>query len=115
MINERKMQVFQLQAAVCKTLSDPNRLIIIHELREGEKSAGELVSILGLPQGSVSRSLGVLRERGIVLPRREGSSVYYRLASAKIGEACDIVRDFLESSLARRQELLNSLGTNPSG
>ena len=109
MIDNQKMQVFQLQADVCKTLSDPHRLRIIHELRDGEKSVGELVSILGLTQGSVSRNLGVLRERGIVLPRREGNNIYYRLASPKIAEACDIVRNFLEASLARSRELLDSL------
>jgi ArsR family transcriptional regulator, virulence genes transcriptional regulator len=108
-INEQGMQVFKLQAEICKTLSDPNRLIIIHALREGEKSVGELVSILGTPQGNVSRNLGILRNRGIVLSRREGNTIYYRLASLKIGEACDIVRGFLENSLARNQELLSSL------
>ena len=101
--------MFKLQSDVCKTLSDPNRLIIVHELREGEKSVGELVSILGLPQANVSRNLGILRERGVVLTHREGTNIFYRLASPKIGEACDLVRGFLESSLARNQELLNSL------
>ncbi len=109
MINNQNMQVFKLQADICKTLSDPNRLIIVHALREGEKSVGELVSILGIPQGNVSRNLGILRDRGIVLPRREGNTIYYRLTSPKIGEACDIVRGFLESNLARNQELLSSL------
>ena len=52
MIDEHRMQVFQLQAEVCKTLSDPNRLIMVHELRKGEKSVGELVSILGLPRAA---------------------------------------------------------------
>jgi DNA-binding transcriptional ArsR family regulator len=108
-MNDQDMQVFKLQADVCKTLSDPNRLVIIHALREGEKSVGELVSILGTPQGNVSRNLGILRGRGIVLSRREGNTIYYRLASPKIGEACDIVRGFLQSNLARNQELLSSL------
>lgn len=109
MINNQSMQVFKLQAEVCKTLSDPNRLVIVHALRDGEKSVGELVSILGIPQGNVSRNLGILRDRGIVLHRREGNNIYYRLASPKIGEACDIVRGFLGSNLERNQELLNSL------
>jgi DNA-binding transcriptional ArsR family regulator len=109
MINEQSRQVFKLQAEICKTLSDPNRLIIVHALREGEKSVTELVSILGVPQGNVSRNLGILRNKGIVLPRRKGNTIYYRLASPKIGDACDIVRGFLESTLAHTQELLDSL------
>jgi DNA-binding transcriptional ArsR family regulator len=109
MMNHQDMQIFKLQSDICKTLSDPNRLVIVHILREGEKSVGELVSILGIPQGNVSRNLGIMRDRGIVIPRREGNTIYYRLASPKIGDACDIVRGFLESNLARNQELLSSL------
>jgi len=109
MIDNHKMSLFRLQAEICKTLSDPNRLIIIHELREGEKSVGELVNILGLPQGNVSRNLGILRERGIVIPRRDGNNIFYHLSSSRIAEACDIVRVFLESNLARNQELLDSI------
>lgn len=113
-MNDQSMQVFKLQADICKTLSDPSRLVIVHALREGEKSVGGLVSILGTPQGNVSRNLGILREKGIVLTRREGNTIYYRLASPKIGEACDIVRGFLESNLARNQELLSTLREKPS-
>jgi DNA-binding transcriptional ArsR family regulator len=114
MMELHKTQVFRLQADVCKTLSDPNRLGIVHALRGGEKSVGELVSILGAQQGSVSRNLGILRERGIVIPRRNGNTVHYKLASPKIGEACDIVRSFLEGSLTRNQELLSSINIEKS-
>ncbi len=103
-------QIFQLQADICKTLADPNRLMILHELREGEKSVGQLVSNLGLPQSNVSRHLAVLRERGIVSTRREGTSIYYNLANPKISEACDLVRDVLENVLAERQARVSSLG-----
>ncbi len=64
---------------------------------------GQLVSSLELPQSSVSRHLAVLRERGVVLTRRDGTTIYYRLASPKIGEACDLVREVLESVIARRE------------
>jgi DNA-binding transcriptional ArsR family regulator len=107
-MDAHKKQVFQLQALVCKTLSDPNRLLIIHELRQGEKSVGELVTALELGQANVSRSLGILRERGIVFSRREGNNVYYSLASPKIGEACDLVRGFLENYMERNQRILDS-------
>src|SRR5512137_1923263 len=110
MINPQKVELFRLQADICKTLSDPNRLMILHELREGEKSVGELVSTLDLPQSNVSRHLALLRERAIVLTRREGTTIYYRLASPKIADACDLVRGVLESQLAQSQVLANSLG-----
>jgi ArsR family transcriptional regulator, virulence genes transcriptional regulator len=105
MIDPDTLELFRLQADIAKTLSDPYRLVLLHELRQGEKSVGQLVSSLGLPQSNVSRHLAVFRERGMVFTRREGTTVYYRLANPRIAEACDIVREVLQSQLARNREL----------
>jgi ArsR family transcriptional regulator len=84
--------------------------MILHELRESEMSVGQLVSNLDLPQANVSQHLAILRERGIVTARREGTSVYYSLANPKIGQACDLVQEVLADQLARNQALANTLG-----
>jgi ArsR family transcriptional regulator len=68
------------------------------------------VSDLGLPQTNVSQHLAILRERGIVSTRREGTSIYYSLANPKIGQACDMVQEVLADQLARNQVLARSLG-----
>ena len=99
------LEVFQLQAGLCKSLSDPKRLRIIHELRHGEKSVGEIAEMLGLKQSNTSQHLAVLRKAGIVVTRREYSNVYYSLANPKIGEACDIVREVLIDQLRKNQVL----------
>ena len=110
-MDESQAELFRLQAAICKTLADPKRLMIIHELRLGERSVGNLVSILGAPQANVSQHLAVLRANGIVATRREGSMVYYRLAHPRIGDACDLVRGVLEEQLASSRSLADSLGS----
>ena len=46
--------LFELQAEVCKTLASPKRLEIISALKDGEKTVGELVDILGVPKANVS-------------------------------------------------------------
>ncbi len=71
---------------------------------------GQLVTSLGLPQANVSQHLAILRERGIVTTRREGTSIYYSLANPKIAQACDLVRDVLADQLAEKQALAHSLG-----
>ena len=109
MIDESLAHLLRLQAEICKTLADPKRLMILHELREGEKAVGQLVVELGLPQANVSQHLAILRERGIVTARREGTNVYYSLASPKIAEACDLVREVLVDQLAQNQVLASSL------
>jgi ArsR family transcriptional regulator len=110
MIDEAQMQLFRLQAEICKTMADYKRLMILHELRDAEMSVGQLVSNLDLPQANVSQHLSILRERGIVTARREGTSVYYSLANHKIGQACDLVQEVLADQLAQNQILANSLG-----
>ena len=71
-LKDSDSELFNLRADICKTLADPTRLMILHELREGELSVGELVSHHELPQSNVSRHLAVLRERDIVSTRPEG-------------------------------------------
>ncbi len=109
MIDEYTAQLFKLQADICKTLADPTRLMILHELKRGEASVGHLTINLRLPQSNVSRHLAVLRERGVVTTRRDGTTIYYSLANPKIAEACDLVREVLEGHLRRSQKLATSL------
>jgi len=101
-----------MQAEICKTLADPKRLMIVHELREGELSVGDLARRMELPQANVSQHLGILRKRGVVLNRREGTSIFYRLASAKIADACNIVRSVLSDQLQDSSQLSDILNEN---
>ncbi|MFC2002066.1 ArsR/SmtB family transcription factor [Chloroflexota bacterium] len=103
--DDRQIEVFQLQAELCKSLSDYKRLRIIHELRRGEKSVNELAEVLELKQSNTSQHLAVLRKTGIIVPRRQGSTVYYRLANPKIADACDLVREVIAEQLRRNQGL----------
>lgn len=106
---ENTTELFRLKAELCKTFADPKRLMIITELRYGERSVGDLVDALGSPQAVVSRHLAVLRNRGIVNTRREGTSVYYRLSNPRIIDACDIVHSILMDHLASNRELADKL------
>lgn len=110
MLSPQKLEIFRMQAEICKTLSDPKRLMIVHELREGELSVGQLGTRLELPQANVSQHLAILRKRGIVNTRREGTTVFYCLASCKIGEACDMVRSVLNEQLSGNRELAQIIG-----
>ncbi len=110
-MDEFKMLLLKLQAEICKTLAHPKRLMIIHQLREGEMSVGQLASGLDLPQANVSQHLAMLRERGIVSTRREGTTIYYSLISPKISEACDLVQGVLQEQLVGNRVLAGSLGS----
>ena len=102
-------ELYKLKAELCKTFADPKRLIIISELRGGEKSVGELANALEISQAVISRHLAILRERGVVTPRREGTSVFYSLADPQIGDACDLVHQVLLNQIEKNRELSDKL------
>jgi ArsR family transcriptional regulator len=99
-------QIFQLHADICQALTHPIRLEIIDNLRGGEKSVTQLAEALQAPQGTVSRHLSVMRAKGVVGSRREGTSVYYRLGSPRISAAYDEMHRFAVEYLASQSELL---------
>ena len=103
-------ELHELHARVCKAIADPKRLLIINELRDRELSVGDLCEALGLSQSNVSQHLAILRERGVVLSRREGTSVFYRLRGSKVIAAVDLLRDFLAEDLADRGRLGDVIG-----
>src|SRR4051794_29993544 len=79
----------QMQAAareacgLLKVLSNPDRLLILCYLSQGEVRVGELEEALGIVQPTLSQQLTVLREEELVTTRREGKNIFYSLASDK--------------------------------
>jgi ArsR family transcriptional regulator len=71
--------IFQRQAQMLKVLAHKSRLKIIDRLGRGECSVGELTDLIGLDPSTVSKHLALLRAHGIVVDRREGNAVYYKL------------------------------------
>ncbi|MFD1341889.1 ArsR/SmtB family transcription factor [Litorisediminicola beolgyonensis] len=70
-------------ASFLKAISHEGRLMILCHLVSGEKSVTELEDLLSARQAAVSQQLSRLRLEGLVVPRREGKAIYYRLADDK--------------------------------
>ncbi|MEW6324676.1 MAG: metalloregulator ArsR/SmtB family transcription factor [Nitrospirota bacterium] len=104
--NNLEDQVYRHHAEICSTLANPKRLKIINTLREKELSATELLSILKVPKANLSQHMAVLRQKRIVSVRREGKTVYYRLARPKILKAFDLMRELLFEVLEDQRQLL---------
>ena len=93
-------------AAFFQALSEPTRLRVLNQLREGERKVGELAELAGTTTANVSRHLSLLQQRGIVLREGRGTSVYYRIADPAIYDLCDLVcgtvaRQHVEQAQAR--------------
>jgi DNA-binding transcriptional ArsR family regulator len=85
-----------LVAKYFRGLGDPIRLRILELLREEEElSVGELVERLALPQPKVSNHLACLRWCGFVEARREGRTVYNRIADRRVAEMLELAESLL--------------------
>ncbi|MDX5297601.1 MAG: metalloregulator ArsR/SmtB family transcription factor [Gammaproteobacteria bacterium] len=64
-----------------KTLSNPDRLLLLCQLAQGERNVSELEALVGIQQPTLSQQLGVLRREGLVETRRDGKQIFYRISS----------------------------------
>ena len=69
-----------------KALSHEARLMVLCQINDGERSAGELQKGSGLSQSALSQHLARLREEGLVATRREAQTIYYRIADANAAQ-----------------------------
>jgi ArsR family transcriptional regulator len=107
--SEADLRVFELQAEICQTLASPKRLQIVNLLKGGELSVGEMVRAMGVPKANASQHLSIMRQKGLIIARREGTTIFYRLASPKITEACSIMREVLLTLLAGQETLSRNI------
>jgi len=97
--------LFDLHAELCKTLSDAKRLKIIYLLGGKEKSVSGLMEDTGLRQANLSQHLAILRQKGVVTSRRDGTAIYYKIAFPKMVKACNLIRGVLLEQIENKQKI----------
>jgi DNA-binding transcriptional ArsR family regulator len=93
-----KMDGYKRQASLIRALAHPTRLRILEILAQEECCVCHLTAILKQRQPYVSQQLMVLRSQGLVLDRKDGVMVYYRLADQGIAKLISLTRDLLRAS-----------------
>ena len=88
-------RIYAYHAEMCQVFSHPKRLALINTLREGEMSAGEIGQRLGIAQANLSQHLAMMKARRILLARKEGNMVYYRIANPRLLQCFDMMREML--------------------
>lgn len=97
--------IYELQAEICRTLSHPVRIAMLHLLAEDPREVGRLAADLDISQPNASQHLAVMRAAGLVESTRDGRGVTYRLADPGVIGACDVMADVMRRRLARMAEL----------
>ena len=101
--------LYQVKAEFFKTLGHPARIRVLELLGQREYAVSELLPEVGVEAASLSQQLAVLRRAGLVMTRKEGSSVYYSLTSPRVTDLLAVARGILTEVISGQLGLLADL------
>jgi ArsR family transcriptional regulator len=104
-------QVYELHAEMCKVFSHAKRLQIVNTLRDREMTVSDLMEKTGISMANLSQHLSMMRSRRILVTRRVGNSIYYRIANPKMLKAFDTLREVLFEQIEAEGSLLGQHGS----
>jgi DNA-binding transcriptional ArsR family regulator len=102
-------QIRQYKASVFQALAHPTRLQILEVLRGGELSVNAILSKVGRDQANISQHLATLRQRGLVVNRKEGNQVFYSVRDPLLFEVLELMRRFSATYLDEHMKLLEQM------
>lgn len=103
-----KHDLFAQFARVGKALGNGNRLELIEYIAQGERSVDELAKVSGLTVANTSQHLQQLRQAGLVLCRKAGLKVFYRLSGDDVITLLDALRGVAERHVADVEKLIST-------
>jgi DNA-binding transcriptional ArsR family regulator len=110
-MSDAQSDLRRFKADFFQALAHPTRIAIVEQLREGELSAGSLIERLQLAQANGSQHLSVLRRKRILIDRKEGNQVFYRVRDPRIVEVLDVMKVYFYDQLASDQAMLEEIGS----
>lgn len=99
---KQRTDIYEVQADLCKVFTSAIRIKILNLLKDSEKTVTELVKLLNLPKANVSQHLALMRHKGLLKSRREGTNIYYSITNPKIVQACSMMREVLSDIIKAR-------------
>jgi DNA-binding transcriptional ArsR family regulator len=103
-----------VKAQFFKALANPVRIRLLERLVQGEARVQDLQKALDLDQPIVSQQLARLRASGIVVTRKEGTTMYYAVADPMVGELLWVAKSILNRQLVGVRSLLRKLAVEGS-
>jgi DNA-binding transcriptional ArsR family regulator len=107
--NSMRQKLSNFKAEFFKALSHPLRISILDALREGELTVNEISQKFSVEPANASQQLAVLRNKNIVVARKEGANVYYSVTDRTIFKLLDVAREIFNNHLAGVQNILEEI------
>lgn len=103
-------QIREFKAEFFKALAHPIRIHILDALRDGEHSVNELRDILDIEAANVSQQLAILRNKNLVVTRKDGTNVFYSIKDPMVFQLLDLSKTIFNNHLIDIQTLLEGMG-----
>ena len=101
--------VFDAVAAYFSVLSEPTRLKIMHAVCDHEQSVSQIVAATGSTQTNISRHLGLMHRHGVLVRRRDGNQIYYRVTDQTMIDLCRSVCNRIATTIDDHRPLKKQL------
>jgi ArsR family transcriptional regulator len=102
-------EVYARHAEMCKVFSHPLRLQILNTLRNKEMCVTDMAGRLRVAVGNLSQHLNMMKQRRVLISRKERNIVYYRLANPKMLAAFDLIREILLEQMQREGTIVRHM------
>jgi ArsR family transcriptional regulator len=106
---DSQSEAYARHAEMCKVFSHPLRLQILNTLRGKEMSVSDMAGRLRVAIGNLSQHLNMMKQRRVLVTRKDGNIVYYRLANPKILDAFDLIREILFEQMQREGTIVRQM------
>ena len=108
-------QLRQFKASILQALAHPTRLQILEILGDGELPVSAILTKIERDQANISQHLAILRQRSLVVSRKEGNQVFYSVRDPQLFQVLDLMRRFCATHLEEYMGLLAELKAEETG
>jgi DNA-binding transcriptional ArsR family regulator len=102
-------RAYEWQARTAKALAHPTRIAILEMLRRGEVCVCEMGPELEASQANVSQHLAILRDSNLVVARRDGTRMMYRVTDERVFRVLDLMGSIAHNQLDAARQALAAL------
>jgi ArsR family transcriptional regulator len=107
-----RQQLSEFKADFFRALAHPLRISILDALRDGELTVNEISQHFDVEPANASQQLAVLRNRNIVVARKEGANVYYAVSDKSIFKLLDAAKEIFNNHLVGVRSMLEEIHAN---
>ena len=108
-----RQQLSNFKADFFKALAHPLRISILDALRKGELTVNEISQLFEVEPANASQQLAVLRNRNIVVARKDGANVYYTVSDKSIFKLLDAAKEIFNHHLIGLRSMLEEIHATP--